>query len=1293
MSHIFISYSRKDVDFASNIVQALAERGLDTWIDWKSIPKGEYWEQEIYLGIEQADAFLFLISPDSVRSQMCNKEIVHAVENSKRILPIVIRDADVAKFLFETASEEVSRRNWIFCRDGQDNFIKAIEETLNTIRTDYEWLKYHTRLQVQALEWERSNQENSFLLHGKELQNAELQLATNSSKEPYPTDLQREYVLKSRQAADRQRRLTTSIAFAGIIALAALATFGFIQAGRANNNAEAAQTNAVMANDQAATAQAASTFAVAQQATAQANAEEAKKQANLAFARQLAVQAQSIFLSGDDSSQMLSVLVAIHSMKVFPNRDAAEILQNNLLALPIGSMITDTSVAFSPDGKYFVAGGGFSVTVWDVSREKQLAEMNHEENVNAVAFSPDGKYVVSGSADHTARVWEAATGQEVARMTHDNFVSSVAFSPDGKYVVSGGCDEAFTCSQGTARVWEAFTGKEIARVTYQAPVKSVVFSPDGKYVASAGCETTGDNGDCTQGSARVWEALTGKEVARMTHNNVVTSVAFNPDGKYVVSGACETLNENRTCAQGSARVWEALTGQEVARMTHSGTVNSVAFSQDGNYVVSGSDDHTARVWEALTGKEVARKTHNASVTSAMFSPVDWYVISVACDRFDNENNCDQGTVHMWEMFSGREVALILPGIYPSIAFSPDGKSVVSGGYIWKVPTDQEVARMTHGWIVNAVAFSLDGKYAASAACDYFGQEYYNYGCTEGTARVWEVSTGLEVTRIPYTGNVQSVAFSSDGNYVVSGGCEILNDWSEYCIEGAAKVWDISTGQEVSRMRYLRAVTSVAFSPDGKYVISGGCQEIDLGSGNCLRATARVWEARTGKEVSRNVFNGSISSVAFSPDGKYVMAAGCGEADFQYSDCAQGDALVWEAITGKKTIHMISDEELGAVAFSPDGKYIISGSGNFRADKDTTARVWDAATGKEIARMNHAEAVSSVAFSPDGKYVVSGSWDRTARVWEALTGHQVTRIVHGGAITSVAFSPDGKYVVSGSWDNTARVWEALTGQEVARTTHEGAITSAAFSPDGKYVVSGSADHTARVWLYPPEDLIANSCNRVTRNLSYTEWELYVSNALPYRVICPTQLVDLTVFTDVARAALLDTNDPDRVQTALDKVGDILKQTSDTDSPAMQAKRIVIRVIEEQISNSPIWNGKVKPSLSLLKDAKKSGIQLENVEILGSLCWYGGIYGHATDALEYCEQVVALAPDEADFRDYRGLVRALTGDTEGAISDFQYYIEHSTRDDAIEERQQWILDLQAGKNPFAPEVLEELKTLFR
>ena len=173
-------------------------------------------------------------------------------------------------------------------------------------------------------------------------------------------------------------------------------------------------------------------------------------------------------------------------------------------------------------------------------------------------------------------------------------------------------------------------------------------------------------------------------------------------------------------------------------------------------------------------------------------------------------------------------------------------------------------------------------------------------------------------------------------------------------------------------------------------------------------------------------------------------------------------------------------------------------------------MWEAASGREVARLTHDGDVSAVAFSPDGRYVVSGGCDKrdgstciegTARVWEADTGREVARMTHDGEVLAVAFSPDGRYVVSGSWDTTARVWEADTGREVARMTHDGEVPAVAFSPNGQYVVSGSRDGTARVWWWRPEDLIAEACRRLPRNLTREEWRQYVGPEVPYHATCP------------------------------------------------------------------------------------------------------------------------------------------------------------------------------------------------
>lgn len=208
---MFISYSRRDIDFARRITQAFKSQKLDFWIDWEGIPPTVDWWKEIQKGIEEADIFLFLLSPDSAKSNICRKEIGHAIANGKRLIPVVIRDVKA-----EEAPPELQPLNWIFLRES-DVFADGFDKLMTAVKTDYEWVQTHRQLQVKALEWDRSSRENSFLLRGKELRDAESQLAANSQKEPYPTDLQRGYVIASKKASIRQRRIIASVLATAII--------------------------------------------------------------------------------------------------------------------------------------------------------------------------------------------------------------------------------------------------------------------------------------------------------------------------------------------------------------------------------------------------------------------------------------------------------------------------------------------------------------------------------------------------------------------------------------------------------------------------------------------------------------------------------------------------------------------------------------------------------------------------------------------------------------------------------------------------------------------------------------------------------------------------------------------------------------------------------------------------------------------------------------------------------------------------------------------------------------------
>jgi formylglycine-generating enzyme required for sulfatase activity len=214
MAKIFVSYSRKNIDFAKRLTGVLQEREMDFWVDWEGIPPTVDWMQQIQKGIEEADTFLFIISPDSVKSKVCKEEIGIAVKNGKRLIPVVVKDV-----AWDETPPELSHLNYIFFRES-DDFDAALSKLLTAIDTDYGWVQTHRRLQVKALEWERGNKDSGFLLRGKDLEDAEQQISIHATTNPLPTDIQREYVLKSRQETDRQSRIrTTSLSAAVIVML------------------------------------------------------------------------------------------------------------------------------------------------------------------------------------------------------------------------------------------------------------------------------------------------------------------------------------------------------------------------------------------------------------------------------------------------------------------------------------------------------------------------------------------------------------------------------------------------------------------------------------------------------------------------------------------------------------------------------------------------------------------------------------------------------------------------------------------------------------------------------------------------------------------------------------------------------------------------------------------------------------------------------------------------------------------------------------------------------------------
>ncbi|KAK4034598.1 WD40-repeat-containing domain protein, partial [Parachaetomium inaequale] len=292
----------------------------------------------------------------------------------------------------------------------------------------------------------------------------------------------------------------------------------------------------------------------------------------------------------------------------------------------------------------------------------------------------------------------------------------------------------------------------------------------------------------------------------------------------------------------------------------------------------------------------------------------------------------------------------------------------------------------------------------------------------------------------HSSSVKAVAFSPDGRLIVSGSCD-----------NTVRVWDAATGAERRVLQgHSSSVNAVAFSPDSRLIVSGsGDNTLGVWDAATGDNTVRVWDAATGAE--RRVLQGhsrSVNAVAFSPDGRLIV-----------SGSADKTVRVWDAATGaERRVLQGHSRSVNAVAFSPDGRLIVSGSA------DNTVRVWDAATGAERRVLQgHSSSVFAVAFSPDGRLIVSGSSDKTVRVWDTATGAERRVLRHSHYVFAVAFSLDGQLIVSGSGDNTVRVWDAATGAERrVLHGHSNYVFAVAFSPDGRFIVSGSADNTVRVW---------------------------------------------------------------------------------------------------------------------------------------------------------------------------------------------------------------------------------------
>jgi WD40 repeat protein len=392
--------------------------------------------------------------------------------------------------------------------------------------------------------------------------------------------------------------------------------------------------------------------------------------------------------------------------------------------------------------------------------------------------------------------------------------------------------------------------------------------------------------------------------------------------------------------------------------------------------------------------------------------------------FNEAHKQGRDTVALRYLVARAEEALVpkLPAFHHddrvwSVAFSPDGKRVVTGSAdrtarLWDVATGARALTLEHKDVVYAVAFSPDGTTLATASWD-------------GSARLWDAATGALRHELGHAGRVYAVRFSRDGTRLVTPSRD-----------ATAKVWDAATGALVTTLApHPAQVDDVDISPDGERILTA-----------CRDGAVRVW-ARDGRLAAvLPAGHGHVAVAAFSPDGARIVTVGDG------SDAA----VVWDAATGRELASLVHPNHVWDARWGPRGRLLTSSA-------DGRARVWDVAAGTTMTVLEgHQGIVYAAAFTPDGTKIVTAGEDGTIRVWEVDVA-KVTAVYEAGEVhLPLVMDPTGTHFVVGNV-GAAQLWR-MPDEKLHRTfrAHAGEAWTCAFSPDDARILTTGEDDALRVW---------------------------------------------------------------------------------------------------------------------------------------------------------------------------------------------------------------------------------------
>ncbi|GJJ67835.1 hypothetical protein EMPS_00181 [Entomortierella parvispora] len=495
---------------------------------------------------------------------------------------------------------------------------------------------------------------------------------------------------------------------------------------------------------------------------------------------------------------------------------------------------TVSHVAFSPDGKLLVSScDDKNVRLWDTRTGECVYVLSgHTESVVMTKFSRSGDRVASASMDGTARIWDVASGRCLYTLEgHTADITSIEYSPNGLQI-------ATTSKDMTARLWDAETGAPgpILKGHFKV-VRAIAFSPDSLQVATSSWDFT----------VRQWDAQTGVNIATLQgHNVAVHGIAYHPNGLQLASSGRDK----------AIRLWDARSAKSApARDGHTQPPLHLSYLSGSQMVGSVSPDSSIRLWDKMTGESIEVKTgHREKIHRWAHAPTG----------FEAATCGDDGTVRLHDLAAGR-CKFVLEGhtkAVVDVAYSPDGNLVVSASYdrtlrLWDRHRGTLVRILNDVDALRSVVFSPSGNQIASSSNDH-------------TIRLWDPRTGeCQFILKGHTDRAMSVVYSPDGRLLASAG-----------EDKTCRLWDPKTGQAVTTMATHYGTVSVVFSPDGKQIAS-----------NVSRQNIQVWDVETGKQrFSVCGDSGSVTGVAFTPDGERIISAG--------GDMAKSSARVWCSRTGQ-----------------------------------------------------------------------------------------------------------------------------------------------------------------------------------------------------------------------------------------------------------------------------------------------------------------------------------------------------------------------------------------------------------